>query len=333
MCHAEDIIPLKQRTFLVRYLGDVFPDANVCNFFFLSGFLVARHVGEMNWWRNAIRSRLRTLFPPYVLWCLVYYAFDRLFLHSRTPFAHELASCDGPALLSMCIWHEMRHVFGLGLLTSPCNFPLWYIKTLFYFILVSPILFRFILQSKWSLYLSALSLIAFKVYMNAVHLSIMPYFLFCFHIFGAIAFMSGAFCALHRIDFPERLKHMSPFLPLIIWGAVSLVAFLFIDNVKHSGAILRPINVAVSVFCLTWVAFSAKWNIPRKISQCSFFIYAGHLMALHGMKKSPLIPTSPILTFGFLVCSSLLVCIVAAHAIHLISPRLSSLLSGGRFEK
>lgn len=42
MCHADDPIPREVRSFYVSWLGDKFSDANVCNFFFLSGWLLAR---------------------------------------------------------------------------------------------------------------------------------------------------------------------------------------------------------------------------------------------------------------------------------------------------
>lgn len=57
MCHVDDFLPCREGVegMIVRYLGGAFSDANVANFFVLSGYFLARHVGEKSWYVDALR--------------------------------------------------------------------------------------------------------------------------------------------------------------------------------------------------------------------------------------------------------------------------------------
>ena len=124
MCHVDDV--MSNKNMLVRYLGGIFTDANVANFFFLSGFFLARHYGERNWYGVALARRTRTLVVPYFAWCVVYLAFYLLCEISHLGKPHASG------------FFNPLKVFGIGL-GAPIDFALWYIKTLLYFIIVSSI--------------------------------------------------------------------------------------------------------------------------------------------------------------------------------------------------
>ena len=71
MCHADDVLAF--RPTVAAILGGTFSDANVYNFFWLSGFFLGRHQNEQGWWRSALVKRVSTLIVPYVLWNAAYF--------------------------------------------------------------------------------------------------------------------------------------------------------------------------------------------------------------------------------------------------------------------
>ena len=331
MCHTDDVMPLKYKSSLVRFLGGSFSDANVCNFFFLSGFLLAKHFGEKRWWVNGLKKRISTLAIPYVVWCAICYAF--LFFRNQIfPSAYD--NCMEPASLI----DEVRRVFGIGFLTNPCGFVLWYVKTLFYFILISPLVFP-VLRRSFRTFCSIVSLILILRFVGySFRLEIMRYFGFCFHLLGFIAFICGGWCALHNITFPERLKKSPLILPLAIWISTAALFFFWGNCVKGLYYIAAPINIAVSVFCLLWICFCTSWTFPAFLVKCSFFVYAAHLQVLKVCSK--LLPPAPAhihaisaIAFFVLFVASVIICVGVAHCTHFISPRFAALLSGGRFDK
>ena len=173
MCHCDDVMASKDG--IVRYLGGVFTDANVANFFFLSGFFLARHFGEDGWWKKSFLSRLRSLGVPYFAWCVVYLGL------------YCLIWCLGFYQPPEGMF-GFRSVFGVGLLTPPIDFALWYIKTLFYFIIVSPLFFALQYKFKATFPLIALSLLMVKV----SPFGSSPYWGFCFNLVGFVCFLMGA---------------------------------------------------------------------------------------------------------------------------------------------
>lgn len=325
ICHTDDVMSQSQRTFFVRFLGGWFSDSNVCNFFFLSGFFVARHFGEKSWWVNELKKRIVSLSLPYALWCLIYFMFFSF---------STLFGSDG--IKPELSFGTVKRIFGIGLLASPCCFVLWYVKTLLYFILVSPVVFYICEGSFCKLCMTILAILAFRVLGCGLHLSVMPYFGFCFHLLGFIAFMCGSWCALHGSEFSDRMKSMHPLVPLSLWIGTSLACCFFGCRVKGLAVVSIPVNIAISVFCLLWIWFASKLIIPAAIAKCTVFIYAAHLLFLNvfaNAARGLTVCIPPELLFVLLLSASVAACIVIAHVIGFLSPRAAGLLSGGRFDK
>ena len=103
-------------------------------FFFASGYFFAGHLEEKGWWLRSIRSRLRTLVIPYVVWCSLYAC-----------FAAGIEICRslevGRAAMTGMSWRWFL-VQGLGLDVShhPLLVPLWYVRCLLIIVLLSPAL-------------------------------------------------------------------------------------------------------------------------------------------------------------------------------------------------
>ena len=86
-------------------------------FFAVSGFFLARHWEEPGWWRTAVVKRMRTLLVPYLAWLTVYAA----------------------AMLALTRrWVAGVGGYGLNPCRMPMLAPLWYVRCLMCFVLVSP---------------------------------------------------------------------------------------------------------------------------------------------------------------------------------------------------
>ena len=232
----------------------------------------------------------------------------------------------------------IRRVFGVGFLTAPYDFALLYIKTLFYFVLVASVALPVALATKRR-FLGCLGIVlAFSVLGHGLHLSIMPYFGFCFHLLGFAAFLSGAYCATHGIlDLPDSLMRTSPIVPLALWLIVSLIYITISPEIKGGVALLGPVNIAISMLCLVWISFTVNWCIPESVSKCSFFIYAAHLRVLQVqlcfLPPGSLNRAGSFLMFVVYLSGAIAICIGLAHATSRICPQLASVLSGGRIER
>ena len=93
----------------------------VPSFFAIAGYLLAGHVGETGWWGRALRKRIVTLGVPYLLWGTLFFFFDYFRTHDMTlvGFLNSLGftTCEMPGL-----------------------YPLWFVRSLFALVIVSPVL-------------------------------------------------------------------------------------------------------------------------------------------------------------------------------------------------
>ena len=90
-------------------------------FFVISGYLLGGHVGEAGWWGRAVRKRLVTLGVPYFLWGTLFFFFDYFRSHD--------ASLLG-----------LLKSLGLTTCETPGLYPLWFVRSLFLLVCVSPVL-------------------------------------------------------------------------------------------------------------------------------------------------------------------------------------------------
>ena len=315
MCHCDDVMSNKNG--IVRFLGGIFTDANVANFFFLSGFFVARHYKEDRWYRKAIIGRLRTLGVPYLAWCLIY-----LCIYGC---ATMVGACHPQAGL-----FDVHRVFGIGLLTQPIDFALWYIKTLFYFIIVSPLFFG--LQNRYRIAFPgmAVTLLLFKI----SPLGSSPMFGFCFNIVGFICFLLGG-----EMVFRNEVRSMflcddkrswrKGGVPLILWISCALCVN-YLEGTSRS--VVHPLYVLFAVYCLQRTIACIPFRIGETFVKASFLIYASHLIIL--TLVSPLINKFfggvPVLCFSILVAVPVLGGVVLMIALRNISRTTLALLTGGR---
>lgn len=104
-------------------------------FFFMSGFFLAAHVGEKNWWRMVCRKRVKTLLIPYLIASILFVpltmfcAFDN---HLVGSFIQTQRAGAFLRSLLQC----------LGITGHPADGPLWFLRCLMLFVVVAPLIIR-----------------------------------------------------------------------------------------------------------------------------------------------------------------------------------------------
>lgn len=107
-------------------------------FFLASGFFLGGHIGERNWYCAEVVKRVRSLLVPFFLWNVAFFVFmiGLEFVSAAVGFNPRMPM---PAHES---FGDVVNAVGLNPFCSPVLGPLWFVRTLFLFVLVSPMLAR-----------------------------------------------------------------------------------------------------------------------------------------------------------------------------------------------
>lgn len=313
LCHLDDFA--LDASPLLSYMGSTFSDSNTANFFLLSGYFLARHFRQDNWYRNAIEKRCCTLLVPYVAWNFLIFglvacgSFVKFILGRGDLGVVQILSADDFGL---------TRVLGLGVTLPPYDFPLWYIKSLFLFVLLSPLFFKIISVSRMqTVVLMSILLIAnFCVF--AFALPQLRFFSFGFPLQGLFFFMIGASIAIRQwpqLVVPSRFLAL---ISVVLWIVVSWLAMFLPRSFQLA---IRPCYVVFAVFAIHVMAATVRGKLNNWAASSSFILYAAHYPLLQYTAFM-----GPWKSFVFTVIVSISVSIL----VHRFLPRLARLLTGGR---
>ena len=136
-------------------------------FFFASGYFFAAHLDEGYWWLRAVRTRLRTLVLPYVIWCALFACLTVVLL------AVQGAEAERSMLRGISWRWLLMKGFGLDISDHPLLVPFWYMRSLMVIVCLSPILVWALRSVRW---LVPVSMIPAYVYCCGLHnCHVMPY--------------------------------------------------------------------------------------------------------------------------------------------------------------
>ena len=263
MCHADDVLAF--RPTVAAILGGTFSDANVYNFFWLSGFFLGRHLNETCWWRSAIVKRISTLVVPYVLWNVAYFVYDVLM---EVPHKTGLRGVD--------------RLFGITLGSMPQCFPLWYIKTLCLFVLAAPVFAWPLMKcrSRTARVLLLLVLIAAYPIAKVFHLPDTPlriWSLSGFLLLGFVFFCGGLW--LSQVKIKESWREAVLSCPRLLAVAAFVVWMLSAVWTHYHRAFFYEVNILLSSVCLFLISCSIR-KTPAVFTRNAFFIYGSHIALL-----------------------------------------------------
>ena len=126
--------------YIATYISNGIGNIAVPFFFTVSGYLLAGHFTEEGWYSVALIKRIRTLYIPMVIWCVLYFLWGSLVIPMLSNIVH------GRFLFANISLHvgigTVSRLFALHPFAEPYLGVLWFVKTLLVFVAFAPILRR-----------------------------------------------------------------------------------------------------------------------------------------------------------------------------------------------
>lgn len=295
----------------------------VPTFFCISSYLFFRNF-HLSKYKEKLKSRVKSLVIPYFFWSIFFLIYvvviTNIVIKLNVPIQIELASIeyDFFSFLKYIVWETF-------------DGPLWYIRNLFIFFLLSPLFYQAIIKLKkgnWIIILISLGL----------NLVFLPSSYGCLYWFPI--FYLSAYLAIHHKEKIESEK-----INLAKWKAFILgLAAVFLILIS-----LYPENETRLFFCyrmfiplLVWL-YCQKSKLlsktPKNITKYSFLIYCVHMSNFYSI--TALIQKIFILLFGnhpivilllrFVTCFAVVLVIYGlAKIINKLFPRCTKIILGGR---
>lgn len=293
-------------------------------FFFISGYLFYLNLEDWDGiiWRNKLKKRFTSLFIPYLLWNIIALVFDAA-IHSSVLFKSEEIFLQwfkdqGGGLF---IWDT-----GNGF---PINTPLWFIRDLIVFVVVSPIIYEYVKKTRL---------------FGLVSLYVL-YFLFGGHRIpgfsaeGLFYFSCGAYYSLNRIDFTSLFRKY--WIVSLCFAFPLLISIIFTygyDEIIYGyERRLFTLFGSFSVIGIASILMKKNWiKVHPLLTKSSFFIFAAHgtivlPLVLHFF--SILFPENQMSLICMYFSAPILVIIILVLLYDLFScwmPRTMGVLTGGR---
>lgn len=301
-------------------------------FFVCSGYFLAGHFGEIDWWGKEVSKRVKSLVVPYFIWMSIGLVFSLCVVYAKNRFFHAATQNE---FLLLPSWE--RIMLYLGMHPFRDIGVLWYVRTLFLFVLVSPAIFFFL---RWPIKMVCILLVLHLVasYLFVGVLDIDMYFILdrFISIRGLLYFFLGAALRTGRFDL-DTIK-----IPAYVgWLVLCLgVLFLGVKNLLQlaSDGGLRGVVEALSVPFLIvgswsilpvrgWMKGLAVYSFPIFLMHNIFLSLVSMVFMAVGLRDSVAmqIPIALLRTMCAIVGA-----IVVATSIKRVIPKLYFVMFGGR---
>ena len=303
---------------LYRLTAGTFGRIAVPFYFAVAGYFLAQHFGEDSWWRRETAKRLKTLLVPFFLWLLLWDAAEGALAvasNIRDGVAATAGFPSGRSLLARV---------GLDPFGAPSNVPLWFVRSLFLFVVASGVLLPALKRLGAALPAVVLAMSAalrFSDDSSAVR-EMLVHFV---SLQGLFYFLVGASLSMGVVRMPARNRL---FAALGAAGVAGLFASPFIA--AHGVAwwgVLHELSLPFALLA-AWRLFPrVSW--PRSLTSLTFPVYVLHVVVIRAFD---------IATYGDLSCAGLVLKYVAVSVVALgaaaaskaVLPRFHSFAFGGR---
>lgn len=297
------------------YYGELFvqqaTDLVVPVFFAISGFLFFNKLTGLRDWYEKIKRRFKSLFVPYVIWCLIGYLFVLAIVNIP-----QIANKTNFELPQFEIWGFLYDTFW----DTKYNIT-WFIRDLMIYMLFFSPVFVVVSNKKMWQYGGVISLLLLGYYLNDTT------------ILYSVPFFFGA---LMSVAFNKRVQQRFSFFLVCLSGFLLLITIVFSTVLNlPQGAIM--IGLRLIQIPLVWI-FADGLAMKTKTKwwlNLSFFIYVAHHMLLESVEKCFLVALGNT-TFGasidliFAPIITVLILVCLAKILIRFAPNVWGILNGGR---
>ncbi len=323
------VVPLPE-AFSVNYLyiysseliSHYFSSSVVPTFFLISGyyFFYRKTEWSLNLYLRSLKSRVKTLLIPYILFNLILLALMLL-----KEYAMAYFHINGQLTPNLSVFEQNSL---LDLMLMPIDFPLWYIRDLIVVCVFSPL---FYLAHR---YLGGLvsSLICLGLYFASLYvipLNRLP-------LTGITFFGLGAFLSLSGKNILALIK------PYRVYIVGIFLALVIINGFLRSYA-LSLVHIILGVFALiSMMSYLIVWaprikEICIKLATATFFVYATHLIFIESWVKGAFSRSilyangwGKLLAYFLTPLITLAVCLALFYLMKKFVPKVLAVLCGGR---
>lgn len=283
-------------------------------FFFASGFFIVGHYGESGWYVKSLRSRVKSLLVPYVVWSVLFSIY----------FTAIYARNSG--LQNVIVNHWVSYL-GLNPIIAPFYSTMWYIRALMVFALLSPMFV--VLVRKFGWWIVGFLWLADFVFRLNYGMPGSGFFWFVFSLEGAAYFACGIGIRLRLISLPRLINTI--WFRVIVIG--SLLSFLTVFTMAYRRGHPLFCYEGALIPCamgLVWWLVSYSCPKPSKFDRLSFPLYlifgfCGNIISAIVLKDSSSALQLLLRVVSVTVCS-----MAIAIGLKRYTPRLANLIFGGR---
>lgn len=261
------------------FFSRVLTQIAVPTFFLISGFLFFLNFQKWSWdgWKSKMRSRVKSLLIPYILWNLMAFLFAIIHKLGRV-YIKGMPVSELYSLIWDNSWHIIYdcNVWGTDRInwlgeslcnTGPFVMPLWFLRDLIVVTAFTPLIFYCVKKLRLSVVIVLLLAYVSRIWTLVPGFSITAFFFYTL----------GAYLSLNKVNlsvFTDRYKYM-----FLIPACILLIAAtVFYDTV--AGQNIMPFWVVSGVLAL--IGFVSYWvrkydlRPNRLLVSSCFFVYAFH---------------------------------------------------------
>lgn len=295
-------------------------------FFLLSGFLFFNGLQDWSWpeWGRKMRKRVRTLLVPYLLWNVIALLARWIYNNVQAGPVSLLQQIQEVGGIRM-FW-SVSGALPIGSQAFPVDGPLWFIRDLMLFVVLTPAIHLFL---RWTKGYGVLGLCVLFLAVRRV----VPEGLL-FFVFGAWMQLSGR--NLLQTAWPRRYA-------LLAVAVLSMAAVFLLTDVSDYWArfcklffLVSGIGSAICLAAWGWEK-RTRLSVPF-LAGSSFFIFAAHEVLILQNAACPLVasllPTDTvwgsILAFFLTPALAVAICLGLLFLLQRFLPRTAGVLTGGR---
>lgn len=243
-------------------------------FFVVSGYFLSRHCDESDWYQRSIKSRISSLIIPFLVWNVATLLYGRVLC----PLLCELIK--GKSLWQPLTLKGLMTSFGLNPFIGPADGPLWYVRALCIFVLISPVIVKVVRKMGfWVLPL----LFGFYLLVNPGHVDFDGFWVsakwrsfwrFGFSVEGLFYFTLGVCLNYNKVTVKKKIA--------LCLGVVGILLGIVRMSLKANGCCdcgyLVPFTIPFVMLGLWTVMPTKRWSMWLVAS--SFAIYVSHTLVL-----------------------------------------------------